>query len=69
MPRKPSDPYWWGLHESEVQDVAQQRLGRKLTPHELLKAADMFSDGTHWAEVLEIAVDALKEPQGLPAPH
>ena len=62
MPRKPKsdiDPYWWGLHESEVQAVATERLGRELTEHELLKVADMFSDGTHWMEILEIAVDTV----------
>lgn len=55
-----SDPYWWGLHESEVQEVARKRIGRELTEHELTKAADGFSEGTHWMEVLEIVVDNSK---------
>lgn len=61
MKRKPlarkHDPYWWGLHESEIQEVAQRRIGRRLTSQELRKGADAFSEGSHWMDVIETIVD------------
>jgi hypothetical protein len=50
--------------EDDLQEIALEKFGRKLTPEEIRIAIKNFEYGIPWHEVAEVAVDFAVEEHG-----
>lgn len=56
---KKKDEIVYGITLSDIQDVADQELGRELTPEEIALIRDRIEEKIHWYDAIAESIDEL----------
>ena len=63
---------FYQLTTDDVQFVAMEKIGRKLSESEMIEVSDMVTDGIVWYDIIAISINELvhdQKPEAMDTPN